>query len=134
MKKAIFAFGILVAMVMVSCQSSPESKLIGTWKVVDVETDFDADRSTPQMIKQVVDMQKQTFFKIINDSLMVIISTGNTYESKWRFNPEDQSISYTFDDWDENSVPFELGVFDGSQIISKSDMPMGKMVVHFEKE
>ena len=134
MKKAIFAFGILLAMVMVSCQNSPESKLIGTWKVVDVETDFDANRTTPQMIKQVVDMQKQTFFKIINDSVMVIISTGNTYESKWKLNPEDQSISYTFDDWDENTTPFTLGIYDGKQIVSESEMAMGQMIVHFEKE
>lgn len=134
MKKAIVAFGVLITGILFSCQNSPESKLIGTWKVVEVETDFDENRTNPQMIKQVVETQKQTFFKIINDTVMVIISTGNTYESKWKLNPDDQSITYTFDEWDENSAPFKLGVYVNDQIIAESDMAMGKMVVYFEKE
>ena len=134
MKKVIFVIGILGLMVFVSCQSTPESKLIGTWKVVDVETDFDETRSNPRMINQVVETQKQTFFKIVNDTVMVIISSGNTYEAKWKLNPDNQNISYTFDEWDEKSVPFELGVYADNQIIAESEMAIGKMVVHFEKE
>jgi len=134
MKKVLFAFAALTAMVLFSCQNSPESKLIGTWKVIEVETDFDETRSNPRMINQVVETQKQTFFKILNDTTMVIISSGNTYEAKWRLNPDDQNITYTFDEWDENSVPFELGVYVDNQIIAESNMAMGKMVVYFEKE
>ncbi len=134
MKKVVFVIGVLVMMGLVACQNSPESKLIGTWKVVEVETDFDESRTNSQMIKQVVETQKQTFFKIINDTLMVIISTGNTYEAKWKLNPDDQSITYTFDEWDDNSVPFELGVYVDNQIIAESNMAMGKIVVYFEKE
>ncbi len=134
MKKVVFVIGVLVMMGLVACQNSPESKLIGTWKVVEVETDFDESRTNSQMIKQVVETQKQTFFKIINDTLMVIISTGNTYEAKWKLNPDDQSITYTFDEWDDNSVPFELGVCVDNQIIAESNMAMGKIVVYFEKE
>jgi len=134
MKKVVVAIGVLVMMGLVACQNSPESKLKGTWKVVEVETDFDETRTNPQMIKQVVETQKQTFFKIMNDTLMVIISTGNTYEAKWKLNPDDQSITYTFDEWDDNSTPFTLGVFVDNQIIAESKMAMGKMVVYFEKE
>ena len=134
MKKVLFVFGLLIAAVLFSCQSSPESKLIGTWKVIEVETDFDETRSNPRMINQVVETQKQTFFKILNDTTMVIISSGNTYEAKWKLNPDDQNITYTFDDWDENSTPFTLGVIIDNQIIAESNMAMGKMVVYFEKE
>jgi len=134
MKKVVFVIGVLIAMVLYSCQSSPESKLIGTWKVVEVETDFDETRSNPRMINQVVETQKQTFFRILNDTTMVIISTGNTYEAKWKLNPKDQNITYTFDEWDDNTVPFTLGIVTENQIIAESDMAMGKMVVYFEKE
>ncbi len=134
MKKVVFVIGVLIATVLYSCQSSPESKLIGTWKVVEVETDFDETRSNPRMINQVVETQKQTFFRILNDTTMVIISTGNTYEAKWKLNPEDQNITYTFDEWDDNTVPFTLGIVTENQIIAESDMAMGKMVVYFEKE
>jgi len=134
MKKGLFAFGILIAMVLFSCQSSPESKLIGTWKVAEVKTDFDESRTTPETIKQVVEMQKQTFFKIVNDTVMVIISTGNTYEAKWKLNPEDHSITYTFDEWNDHIIPSKLGVYKDNQIITETKMAMGKMLVYFEKE
>ena len=134
MKKIIFAIGILGLMVFVSCQHTPESKFVGTWKVVEVETDFNEMRSNPAMINQIVETQKQTFFKIVNDTLLIIISSSNTYEAKWKLNPDDQNIIYTFEDWDENSTPFTLGAIVDNQIIAESNMSAGKMVVYFEKE
>jgi len=134
MKNILFVIGVFGLMALFSCQSTPESKLIGTWKVVEVETDFDETRVTPQTIKQVVETQKQTFFRILNDSVMVIISLGNTYEAKWKLNPEDQNITYIFDDTDKMDMPNNLGVYKDNQIVAESKMSMGKMVVHFEKE
>ena len=134
MKKIIFVVSVFISAVLFSCQSSPESKLIGTWKAVEVETDFDETRTNPQMIKQVVENQKQTFFRILNDTVMIIISTSNTYEAKWKLNSENQKITYLFDDSDELAKPFELGVYVDNQIIAESKMAMGKMVVYFEKE
>lgn len=134
MNKVIITMTILVAATLFSCQSTPESKLIGTWKVVDVETDFDETRVSPQTLKQVVELQEQTFFRILNDSVMVIISTGNTYEANWKLNPEDQRITYTFKDAGMTALPNDLGVLIDNQIVAESNMYMGKMVVHFEKE
>lgn len=134
MKKILFIIGLVVGAALYSCQSSPESKLIGTWKVVEVETDFDEDFARPQMLKQMVETQKDTFFKILNDSIMVIISSGNTYEANWKLNPENQMITYIFSDSPDLSVPFDLGVYTEQQIVAESNMSMGKMVVHFEKE
>jgi hypothetical protein len=134
MNKIVFVPTLLITLFLISCNSSQESKLIGTWKVTEVETDFDADRTNPQMIKQVVETQKQTFFKIVNDTLMVIISTGNTYEAKWKLNPDDKRITYTFNDWDGISSPFNLGIYTGNQIVTESELAIGKMTVYFEKE
>lgn len=134
MKKILFIVGLVVAAALFSCQSSPESKLIGTWKVVEVETDFDEDFARPQMLKQMVETQKNTFFKILNDSAMVIISSGNTFEANWKLNLENQMITYTFSDSDDFSVPFDLGVYTEKQIVAESKMSMGKMVIYFEKE
>lgn len=134
MKKILFIVGLVVAAALFSCQSSPESKLIGTWKVVEVETDFDEDFARPQMLKQMVETQKNTFFKILNDTVMVIISSSNTYEANWKLNPENQMITYIFDNSDDLSVPFDLGVYTEEQIIAESNMSMGKMLIYFEKE
>lgn len=75
-KSTLFLF--IAVIFLSSCGGSKENKLIGTWKATKVETDFDENRTTPEMIRQVVEMQKETYFKIINDSTLIIVSPGNT--------------------------------------------------------
>jgi len=116
---------------LISC-SSPESELIGTWKVADVDTQFDEAIMTPEMLLQVVEMQKETFFKIINDSTIIIVSSDNTHEAKWSYNNEDGTINYYFD-----TSPIkenELGKFQDGNIVSESETPVGKMIVTYGKE
>jgi len=96
MKQFFRLSGLMIALAIFfsSCGGSPESKLIGTWKAQKVETDFDEQYTTPEMLRQVVEMQKETYFRITDDSTLVIISPGNTHETKWTLNPEDQAITY----------------------------------------
>lgn len=116
---------------LVSC-SSPESKLIGTWKVKDVETNFDEQSVSPEMLKQVIEMQKQTYFRIINDSTMAIITNDNTHEAKWILNPDDNTITFFFDGME--TTPNKLGKFSDSGIISETNTPLGKMIIYYGKE
>jgi len=115
---------------IVSC-SSPESKLIGTWKVIDVETHFDDANMSPEMILQVVEMQKGTFFKIINDSVIIIMSSNNTHEARWSYNSNDNTVSYYFDTPDDKN---KLGIFQDGNIVSESNTPAGKMIVKYGRE
>ncbi|MBU3927115.1 MAG: hypothetical protein KKB74_04865 [Bacteroidetes bacterium] len=118
--------------IMVSCTSSAESKLIGTWKAQKVETDFDENKLTPDMISQVVEMQKQTYFRMVNDSVMTIISKNNTHEAKWSFNKETQTVTYYFNGM--GNIPSILGKFTEGKIVSESKTPMGKITIYYEKE
>ena len=122
----------VIAIIITSCGGSPESKLIGTWKAQKVETDFDEQYTTPEMLRQVVEMQKETFFKIIDDSTLIIMSPGNTHETTWKLNPEDQSISYFFDG-DSNYLN-KLGTFSEDRIVSESKTPLGVITIYYEKE
>ena len=134
MKKLLKLSGLMfiVAIIITSCGGSPESKLIGTWKAQKVETDFDEQFTTPEMLRQVVEMQKETFFKIIDDSTLIIMSPGNTYETIWKLDPEDQSISYFFDD-DPNYLN-KLGTLSVDKIVSESKTPLGIITIYYEKE
>ena len=134
MKKFLKLSGLMfiVAIIITSCGGSPESKLIGTWKAQKVETDFDEQYTTPEMLRQVVEMQKETFFKIIDDSTLIIMSPGNTHETIWKLDPEDQSISYFFDG--DPSYLNELGTLSSGKIVSESKTPLGVITIYYEKE
>lgn len=132
--KKTFVITFLTAAVffLVSCGGSPESKLIGTWKAIDVQTDFDESAANPEMLRQMVEVSKNTYFRILNDSVMIIISDNNTHETKWIFDEELNTVSYYFEGM--QTRPNKLGRLDGDQIISESTRPFGKMTVYYEKE
>ncbi len=132
MKKTLFVFLFAAAIVgLVSCGQSPESKLIGTWKAVDVQTDFDESAVNPEMLAQMVEVSKSTYFRIMNDSVMIIINDENTYETKWVLDQNDNTISYFFGGVERAN---KLGRVDEDQIISESTRPFGQMTVYYEKE
>ena len=131
-KNLLVIAGFILMMIAISCGSSPEKKLIGTWKVADVKIDFDESKVSPEMLSQIIEMQKQTYFRIINDSVMVIISNDNTHETKWALNQEDNTISFFFEGVE--TKPNKLGVYNEPNIISESNTPLGKMITYYEKE
>ena len=98
----------------------------------DVETNFDEQSVSPEMLKQVIDMQKQTYFRIINDSTMAIISNDNTHEAKWTLNPDDNTITFFFEGME--TTPNKLGKLADSKIISETNTPLGKMIIFYGKE
>ncbi len=116
--------------IFVSCNNA-NSKLQGTWKVSKVDTKFDENTMTPEMIKQVVDLQKNTYFKIVDDSSMVIISDNNPHDARWSIN-KNNVILFHF----KNSIgkPNILGTFKKGIIIAKSKTPLGTMTIYYEKE
>ncbi len=130
--KKIRLVGLAIALVWLASCSSPESKLIGTWKVNDVETNFDEQSVSPEMLKQVIDMQKQTYFRILNDSTMAIISNDNTHEATWILNTDDNTITFFFEGME--TTPNKLGKYTDSKIISETNTPLGKMIIYYGKE
>jgi hypothetical protein len=134
MRQIITTALMLSAMViiMVSCGSGTGKKLIGTWKVSDVQTDFDETKVTPEMLRQVVDMQKQTYFRILNDSALVIISNKNTHEAKWTFDNKTQTITYFFKGMESRGNV--LGTYTEGNIVNQSKTALGNMTVTYSKE
>jgi len=131
MKKGLLV-SISIALIWIVSCSSPENKLIGTWKVKNVETNFDEQSVSPEMLSQIIEIQKQTYFRIVNDSIMAIISVDNTHEAKWILDPEDNTITFFFEGME--TMPNKLGVYNKPTIIAESNTPLGKMITYYEKE
>lgn len=134
MKIIMRVSGILLLGLLISC-SSPEKKLTGTWKVSDVQTGFNENDVTPEMLSQAVDLQKQTYFRILNDSAMVIISNNNTHEAIWQYNKETSEITYSFKGSPgPQTLVNVLGKYQDGKIIQKSTTPLGVITTTYEKE
>lgn len=127
----VFAL-VIIMLIIVSCGQSIEKKLIGTWKVADVRTDFDESKVTPEMLRQVVDMQKQTYFRILNDSTMVIVSNSSTYEARWTIDEESNTITYFFEG--NATKGNELGKYEENKIVNDTKSALGLMTIYYEKE
>lgn len=131
MRKIILLLFASLLAISFSCSLNRESKLIGTWKVENVETDFDESKVTPEMLKQVVEMQKGTYFKILTDSTMVIISGNTEFAAKWNLG-EDNVVSYLFEG--QEIKPNKLGKLDDEKIIQVSNTPLGVITTTFIME
>ncbi|MDY0084958.1 MAG: DUF5004 domain-containing protein [Bacteroidales bacterium] len=128
---ALFSrFGVaLFLLVLWSCSSTPESKLVGTWKVTDVQIDFDEQKTDPATVNQVAEREKKTILKFTSDSTLSIIDNHNTHRAKWLLD-ENGVISYNFEN---DPLLHELGTYLDGAITITSDTPLGEIVTVFEK-
>jgi len=128
---ALFSrFGVaLFLLVLWSCSSTPESKLVGTWKVTDVQIDFDEQKTDPTTVNQVAEREKKTILKFTSDSTLSIIDNHNTHRAKWLLD-EKGVISYNFEN---DPLLHELGTYLDGAITITSDTPLGEIVTVFEK-
>lgn len=134
MKQSQFLRNLLVLSVFIllmSCSSSPESKLIGTWKADVVNINFDEQKASPQMIQQVAEREKQTILKFTNDTSLNIIDNNITHRTVWKLDA-DQKIWYRF----ENDGPAmnELGAYVNGTIKAESTTALGTIEIVYKKQ
>ena len=120
---------ILLVLFLVSCSSTPESKLLGTWKVADVQIDFDEQKTDPGTVKQVAEREKKTILKFTSDSTLTIVDNNNTHKALWKL-AEDGTVSYNFEG---DQLMNDLGIYNEGKITITSDTPLGKIITVFEK-
>lgn len=134
MKKTFFfliAFTILTFPMFYACNSGQSSKMTGVWTVDNVDTQFDETKVNPQTLQQVVEMEKQTMLKFIDDSTMNIIMGENTFRTFWNLDKETGKLFYRFED---SKTSFnELGVLIDGLIEAESTTPVGKIKVSYKK-
>ena len=122
MKKHIpFLFGF--AFLLSTCTEKSNS-LIGDWVVDKVNVQFDENRSTPELVKQIGEMEKQNSISINVDSILVFSSLDNNLQGRLRV--------------DENGTLYCDGTLFGEwkngEIVTKTPSPLGEIVITYRKE
>ncbi len=134
MKSRLFLIILLISglVAIVSCSTKKGPDLTGIWKVADVKVEFDEQSSTPEMLRQVAEREKQTILEIQNDSVMSIIAGNTTYKAFWVLDQESGIINYRFEDMGARMT--ELGKLIDGTIVAESETAMGKIIVTYEKD
>jgi hypothetical protein len=130
MKKLLLG-SLIVVLFLASC-SNPKSKLIGTWKVDNVETDFGKTKLPVELVKHIEDAQKKLSFRIVSDSIMVLLLDNNPHEARWDLDSKTGTITYYFSK--QKGIVNTLGKVVDNEIINETKMPLGKLKVHYQKQ
>lgn len=121
MKKSFFLL-LAIAAMLSACTQKAES-LIGTWTANKINVQFDEQNSTPELVKQVGEMEKQNVFSIGTDS---ILSFRGLY-TEWQ-----DRISLKNDTLLLEGAVF--GVWKDGEIVTRSSSPLGEVVVIYRKK
>ena len=122
MKKSfltLLSFAILTA----ACTHKPET-LIGDWTVYKVNVQFDENRTTPELVKQIGEMEKQNRISIGNDSTLVFKTLDN--ETQGRMTVDKQGVVYCDGQ--------KFGLWKDGMIVTAVPSPLGKITVTYRKE
>ncbi len=122
MKKYILSFVALV-MLLAACTEEPDS-IIGNWSVDKVNVQFDENRSTPELVKQIGEMEKQNLVFINTDSILVFKSLDG--DLRGRLSLSSDGVMHV------NGIVF--GQWKEGQIITRDDSPLGEIVVVYKKK
>jgi hypothetical protein len=115
---------LLLALAALVCACHPKADpLIGTWTVSKVNVQFDEQRSTPELVKQVGEMEKQNIITIDSDSIL----TFKGLEEEWQ-----DRISLKNDTLLRNGKTF--GTWKDGAIVTRNGSPLGEIIVVYKKE
>ncbi len=121
MKKR-FLLLLAIAATLSACTHNEDS-LIGIWTVSKVNVQFDERRSTPELVKQIGEMEKQNVINISKDSTLVFKGLEEEWQSK---------ASHKNDTLYLEGIAF--GVWKGGEIVTRTNSPLGEVVVIYKKE
>ena len=120
-KTSFFLLGFAIAF----CACHPKADaLVGEWKPEKVNVHFDENRSTPEIVKQIGEMEKQNRITITPDSLLVF-SSLNT-ETRGRLSVDGSGTLYC-----EGQ---RFGQWNGGQITTVTPSPLGEITVVYGKK
>lgn len=112
-----------LALSMAACNTETES-LIGTWKADKVNVQFDEQKTTPALVQQIGEMEKQNTFSITADSIL----TFKGMDSEWQ-KPVSLKEGTTL-----LCGEMVFGKWSEGQIVTRTDSPLGEVIVTYRKE
>lgn len=121
MKKRLlsfFAFGLVL------CACEPEhDSIIGIWTVDKVSVQFDENRSTPALVKQVGEMERGNTLSIGEDSTLLFKGTDEQWTGRISL-VNDSVLRCKGRDW---------GIWKDGRIVTTTTSPLGEVVISYKK-
>ena len=121
--KMRFLFLLALTVLLSACQHDADP-LIGTWTVDKVNVQFDEKRSTPELVKQIGEMERQNSFSINADSILVFKGLDAEWQGRISLKSDGVLIC--------NGSNF--GIWKNGQIVTHNDSPIGEIVVTYRKK
>ena len=122
MKKSYFLF-MALGLLLSACRHDTDP-LFGTWTVDKVNVQFDEQRNTPELVKQIGEMERQNTLSINADSVLVFKGLEETKEGKLSLRSDGTML---FDGT-------AFGTWKDGQIVTRTGSPLGEVVVTYRKE
>ena len=119
-KSLLFLAGL--AFVLTACHRN--DSLIGTWTVDRVNVQFDERHNTPELVKQIGEMERQNVITISKDSTLTFKGLEESSEGRLSLKSDGTLL---FD----GAV---LGQWKEGQIVTSVDTPIGEVVVTYKKK
>lgn len=122
MKKPILLLLGLFA-TLFGCNRNQDT-LIGTWTVDKVTVQFDERQSTPELVRQIGEMEKGNVVSIGSDSTLVFKGLDTEWQGRISLNNDGTLMC--------NGTSF--GTWKDGQIVTQTDSPLGEVVVVYRKK
>lgn len=121
MKKSIL---FLLGLVAAFCACHPQQdSLIGTWTVDKVNVQFDEKSNTPELVKQVGEMEKGNTLSISPDSLLKFKGLDEEWEGRISLNGDGTLLC------DGKAI----GIWKEGQIVTRTNSPLGEITISYRK-
>ena len=120
-KHLFFLFGLVIS--LSACTDKPIS-LIGIWVPDKVNVAFDETLSTPEMVKQIGEIERQNSIAISADSILTFESLDGKVQGRLSLSND----GFLFVD----GTPF--GQWKEGQIVTQTDSRLGKIRVSYRKK
>lgn len=122
MKKHFLAFFGLV-LLLIACTQKPDT-LIGDWVADKVNVQFDENHATPELVKQIGEIEKQNRISISSDSTLVFKTLDS--ESQGHITVDEQGVVYCDGK--------KFGLWKDGMIVTTTSSPLGAITVKYRKE
>ncbi len=123
MKKTAIVFLLGLAASICACNRHQES-IIGIWIVDKINVQFDEKHNTPELVKQIGEMERQNSFCINSDSVLVFKGLDFEWQDRISLN-NDGTLTC-----DGKS----FGIWKDGQIVTQTWSPLGDVVVTYRKK
>ena len=121
MKKHIL---LILSLIFLFCACNDTSNsLIGDWKADKVNIQFDENQSTPELVKQIGEMERQNQFNISNDSILAFKGLDTEWQGRL-------TLSKSGSLWCNGQV---FGQWKEGEIVTHTPSPLGEIVIVYKK-